>query len=865
MILRNHTICISLNSIHKKLVQLSVLYQRRKEADMENNKSSSQNNSTRNSNTRGTNRSMGSGNSRNAGSSSGNNGYRNGTGSGTGSTPKKDNKNMTANNKHKKKKNKRLRQKVRLTVLAIFLVFSLLFLAGCLFFDYKYGDAFVKYQNDANQLVGDSTPETFRQMETSLVYDSNKKLLSVLKGEKDVYYLSYDNIPQSAVQAMISIEDKKFLEHGGVDLSANIRAFVALVKHRGEITQGASTITQQLARNIFLSNEVSYERKLKEIFLAVDLEKKYSKREIMEFYLNNIYFANGYYGIQAASKGYFSKDVNKLSLSQIAYLCAIPNNPTIYDPLDYPANTLKRRDRILYQMYKDGKISEAEYDQAVAEKIKLKTKKPSRNNYVETYIFYCATRALMEQQGFVFKNQFKSDGDKKEYDKEYKEAYNKCQKSLYYGGYRIYTSIDMKKQEQLQKSVDDTLANFTEKTKDGIYKFQGAAVSIDNKTGRVIAIVGGRYQNTGGLTLNRAYQSFRQPGSSIKPLIVYTPSFENGYYPDNVVNDHKFEGGPSNSDGVYLGKIPLRTAVEKSKNTVAWQLYEELTPKVGLSYLLNMNFNRIDKNDYYPATSLGGFTYGVSPLEMTSGYAALENDGVFRKPTCIVSIKDSEGNVIVDGKMAKKQVYSQNAARMMTDVLTGVIKNGTGRGLGLNNMISAGKTGTTNDKKDGWFVGYTPYYTTGVWVGYDSPKTSNQLAGATYPGNIWKTYMNEINKGLENIPFSSYTDTRSDEEKAKDQGITPTPTETPTPTPTETPTPTPTDTVTEEPTEPGDGGTDITETPTEPENPDNGENPDNPDNGTDPGGNGTNNGSGDGQGTDNGVNGDNGGGDISTP
>ncbi len=749
---------------------------------------------------------------------------------------KKDSNTMTTSKKPKKKKNKRLRQKIRLTFLAVFLVFSLLFLAGCLFFDYKYGDAFVEYQKEANKLVDESTPETFRQMETSLVYDNNKKLLSVLKGEKDVYYLDYEDIPESVVQAMISIEDKKFLQHGGVDLSANIRAAIALIKHKGHITQGASTITQQLARGIFLSNEVSYERKLKEIFIAVDLEKKYNKKQIMEFYLNNIYFANGYYGIQAASKGYFNTTVNKLSLSQIAFLCAVPNNPTLYDPLDHPENTLKRRDRILYQMYKDGNISEAEYDQAIAEKIKLKSKKLDRNNYVETYIFYCATRALMEQQGFVFKTQFSSDKAKDDYNKEYSEIYAKCQKSLYYGGYRIYTSIDMAKQEELQKAVDDTLADFTEKNDEGVYKFQGAAVSIDNKTGRVIAIVGGRYQESQGITLNRAYQSFRQPGSSIKPLIVYTPSFEKGYYPDSQVNDHKFDGGPSNSDGVYLGKVPLRQAVEKSKNTVAWQLFQELTPKVGLSYLLNMNFSKIDKNDYYPAASLGGLTNGASTLEMTSAYAALENDGVFRKPTCIITIKDSEGNVIVDNKMIKKQIYSQNAARMMTDVLTGVIKNGTGRGLALDNMISAGKTGTTNDKKDGWFVGYTPYYTTGVWVGYDIPKTSSNLAGATYPGTIWKTYMNQINKGLDNVPFPSYTDTRSEEEKAEDQGITPTPTPTPTdtPTPTATPTETPTDTITEEPTEPDDGGdTEITETPTE-------EPTEIPDDGSDTGNNGDN-------------------------
>lgn len=666
----------------------------------------------------------------------------------------------------KKKRRSRFARKLRWILLLSTFIFSVTMLIGILIFYIKYGDTFEEYQKLAEKLVSESTPDTFRQTETSLVYDSNNKLISVLKGEKDVYYLEYKDIPPNAIKAMIAIEDKKFMKHSGIDLKANVRAFIALIKHKGGVTQGASTITQQLARNIFLSNEVSIERKLKEIFISVELEKKYTKAQIMEFYLNNIYFANGYYGIQAASKGYFNKTVDKLSLSQIAFLCAIPNNPTLYDPEEHPENTIKRRDRILYQMYKDGWITEDEYNEACQEKIELVQKKLSKNNYVETYVFYCATRALMAQDGFEFRNEFESEEDRERYEEKYNELYNHYQKSLYTEGYRIYTSIDMDKQKKLQQAVDENLKEFTDKTKDGIYTLQGAAVSIDNSTGKVVAIVGGRYQKTTGYTLNRAYQSYRQPGSSIKPLIVYTPAFERGRYPNDYVEDKKFEGGPSNSDGKYLGKITIREAVEKSKNTVAWKLFEELTPKVGLSYLLEMNFNKIDKNDYYPAASLGGFTNGVSPLEMTAAYATLENDGVYREPTCIVEIKDSKGNVIVGDNESKKRIYDVNAARMMTDVLTGVIKRGTGAGLGLDNMPSAGKTGTTNDKKDGWFIGYTPYYTTGVWVGYDIPKALSGLSGATYPGYIWKQYMNAIHKDLEYKEFPAYQDDRpaSDED-----------------------------------------------------------------------------------------------------
>ncbi len=671
-----------------------------------------------------------------------------------------------------KQTKRRFKKTIRWAFLILSLIISLTVLAVVLGFNFKYGDDIKQFESEAEQLVNQSNLDTFRQSETSLVYDKNEKLVSTLKGEKDVYYLEYNDIPEYVTEAMISIEDKKFMKHVGVDIKANIRAMLALLQNRGDITQGASTITQQLARNIFLSNEVSWERKIKEMLIAVELEDKYTKNQIMEFYLNNIYFANGYYGIQAASKGYFSKGIEELSLSQIAFLCAIPNNPTIYNPMVNPDNTKKRRDRILLQMYKDGIIDREEYETACNEEIELVQIKVSKNNYVETYVYYCAARALMEQQGFEFRNDFTDKADREAYDEKYYELYNQCQKSLYYEGYRIYTSFDLNKQKKLQNAVNDTLADYTEKDKDDTYSLQGAAVSVDNETGRVVAIVGGRYQESTGYTLNRGYQSFRQPGSAIKPLIVYTPSFERGYYPDDLVVDKAFKDGPTNSNGVYSGKIELRRAVELSKNTIAWKLFEELTPKIGLSYLLEMNFAKIDKNDYYPAASLGGFTTGASPLEMTAAFATLENDGIYREPTCIIKILDSKGEEIVGETTSEKRIFNSNAARMMTDVLTGVIKNGTGKGLGLDNMSSAGKTGTTSEKKDGWFVGYTPYYTTGVWVGYDIPKQMNELSGASFPGTIWNKYMSAIHKKLKNKEFTPFDDNRTPAKQTSEETIT---------------------------------------------------------------------------------------------
>lgn len=669
-----------------------------------------------------------------------------------------DTKNYNNDNYDKKRKNKRRRvkSKIKITLQLFTIVILSTITAGIFYFYYNYGSTILEMQSDAKEKVASSTLDTFRAAQTSTVYDANGKVITTIKSIKDVYYLEYKDIPEEFVDAMVVSEDRKFLQHGGVDYIANVRAAIELIKNKGRKTQGASTITQQLARGIFLTNEKTYRRKIEEIYMAEALEKKYSKMQIMEFYLNNIYFANGRYGIQAASKGYFGKSVDKLSVSQVAFLCSIPNNPNLYNPVTNFSNTMKRRDRILRQLYQEGKINLNAYTNALDETITLKKQKTEKNNYVDTYVTYCAVRALMKEKGFQFRNEFTDAEDKKAYDSSYDEMYGSCQKNMYTAGYKIYTSIDMKKQELLQKSVNDTLKKFTEVSDDKVYKLQGAAVCIDNSNGKVVAIVGGRSQDLGGYTLNRGYQSFRQPGSSIKPLIVYTPAIEKGYTPDTIVEDKPIKDGPKNSGGKYDGKMKLQRAVELSKNTVAWKVYKDVTPRVGLENLFKMNFSKIKDTDYTLASGLGGLTVGVSPVEMASAYATLENDGYYREPTCIIKIVDSEGNQIVRDSSATTEVYEQNATKIMTEILTGVIKNGTGKGLGLTNTISAGKTGTTNDKKDGWFVGYTPYYTTSVWVGCDLPKAMADLTGATYPGSIWHTFMNQIHDSSMTDSFDYY-------------------------------------------------------------------------------------------------------------
>lgn len=666
--------------------------------------------------------------------------------------------------KGKKMKKPKKFKKFRLFLKIFFLVLLLGVLAGLMLFYFKYGDDLLRWKNEAKQIVEDSNKNTFRETETSTIYAANKKPIAKLRGDKDSSYINFDEIPQEAIDCMVVTEDRDFYEHSGVNLLSTLKAAALLVKSKmthQDISRGGSTITQQLAKNVFLNNEQTYERKIREMFFAIELEKKYSKDEIMEFYMNNICFANGHFGIEAASKAYFSKSAKDLDLAEIAFICAIPNRPTLYNPLENYDKTNARKERILKQLLEAGKITTAQYSDAVYEKIVLDPAETIKTqDYMTTYAIACATKALMKKQGFEFKNQFDTDEEKQAYDKEYKTVYEECHSSLYTGGYEIYTSLSNSKQKKLQKSINTTLKGFKDKTKAGVYKLQGAATCIDNETGFVVAIVGGRKQKkTTGYTLNRAFQSYRQPGSCFKPLVVYTPQLERGYTASSIVDDSYFKGGPKNSSNRYSGKIPLRTAVEQSKNVVAWRLFKELTPKVGLSYVKKMNFAQIVDSDYYLSSSLGGLTNGASTVEMASGYATIENDGVYRDPTCVVRIKDGDGNVIVNNKknQDKKQVYEETASRVMTDILQGVLIRGTARGHALSNMASAGKTGTTNDKKDGWFCGYTPYYTTVVWVGYDSPKTLSDLYGSTYPLTIWENYMTQIHEKLEEKEFKSYS------------------------------------------------------------------------------------------------------------
>ena len=650
------------------------------------------------------------------------------------------------------KKKKRRRRKKKKSDKSFYVLQGLIILAfvavALLFVKSDYAEGIFALRSQAVETVRNSTIEDMQGQRVGVIYDSEGGVIAELKNERNIRYLTSEEIPQTVKDAFVSIEDKRFYKHNGVDVFALTRAVVKLID-KDAITQGGSTITQQLSRNVFLSHEVSWQRKVKEMFISWELEKVYTKDQILEFYVNNIFYANNCYGIESASQKYFGKTISECSISEVAFLCAIPNSPSRFDPLDHKENTLTRRDVILEAMYKNNKITEREYKDALAEVISVDSHSVTyEQSWAKSYAIHCVVEEMMAADGFEFQYDFELITDREDYEELYDEKFAEYREKLYLSGYQIYTSIDPQHQKALQNAIDVKLEEYNTKNTNGSYALQCAATCIDNETGLVTAIVGGRSQEDVSYDYNRAYLSSRPPGSSIKPLVVYTPLLERGYTASTMVTDKKEADGPKNANNSYAGSVTLRTAVEKSINTVAWSKFNELGAETAMQYLLEMGFKDIMPQDYTGSSALGGFTRGVSTLELSAAYTALENNGIYCSPSCIVRVEDSYGNVVLEHNGAEKQVYESEASKAMTDILKGVMTNGTAKGQGLSNMPSAGKTGTTNENKDGWFAGYTPYYTTSIWVGYDSPRWLKGLTGSAYPAEIWHNYMEEIHTGL---------------------------------------------------------------------------------------------------------------------
>ncbi len=633
-------------------------------------------------------------------------------------------------------------------IVCMVLTIVLCVLAGGLYL--KYRPLYLKYKEDAVRAVEESTADTFTKNLTGYIYDDNNNLISRLSIDMNADYLRYKDIPKDTINAFISIEDRHFREHKGYDLGGILRVGWRYLVTGGEEKHGASTITQQLARSVFLSNDVTLERKAREILTAVEIEKKYSKNEILEFYINNAYFANRCYGIEAAAKRYFGKSSAELTLSETAYLCAIPNSPSYYDPLEHADHALARRDKILEDMHDCGYITNTELREAKYSEIALKPQAAEKiQNYETTYAADCAIRYLMELNGFLFRYDFEHMDDYQDYLDAYNDCYEACRKKLYTGGYVVRTSLNEEKQALLQNTIDEALAFDEEVGSDGVYALQSASAVIDNQSHKVVAIVGGRSQDTEVYTLNRAYQSYRQPGSSFKPLAVYAPALDQGYTADSLlpnINISLAKGVGLAAVSLPGSRIRLDQAVERSVNGCAWWLFCSLSPEKALSYVKHMEFSRIVPDDHYPASALGGLTYGTTTVEMANGYSTLANLGVFHPATCLTSLKDRDGRELY-AEAEAEEIYTPGAASRMVNILKGVIRRGTASAMGWNLTVeAAGKTGTTNGCKDGWFCGITPDYSMSVWVGYDEPRILKNLYGATYPAAIWKTVMSELVK-----------------------------------------------------------------------------------------------------------------------
>ena len=629
------------------------------------------------------------------------------------------------------------------------------------------GQTLIGCMREAKDLVDSSTPDTFRLAQTSYIYSDDGTQLAALAESEDATYLSYEDIPADVVNAFVSVEDRTFWNNSGVDYKGILRVCVNYVKTKGQVAEGASTITQQLARGTFLSNEKTLSRKIKEIFIARQLTKKYTKEQIMEFYCNSCCFANGIYGVEDASQKYFGRSVSDLSLSETAYICAIPNRPEYYNPLKNSENAISRRNKILQDMYECDYITKDAGDAALAENItvaEVSDEEDTFYNYEATYAINCAIRYLMKQDGFEFKSHFEDDADYDTYNAYYDEMYKQAKHKLYTGGYKVTTTMNLKAQKNLQKIFDKELAFNTKVDEStGIYQFQGAMTVIDNETGKVVAMIGGRSQDELQQTysLNRGFQSFKQPGSSIKPLVIYTPALEEGYDANSTLTEIDVKAAKkSTSEKISKmsgKKMSLRYAVEDSKNGCAYSLYNIITPKVGLSYIENMNFSKIVQQDYTLSSGLGGLHHGTNTVEMANAYSTLENHGEYRQADCISSILDASGNEIYE-EPESKTVYTRSASDQMTDILEGVLNSSAGTAKGLkwssaSDVAAAAKTGTTNDNNVAWFCGYTPYYTISVWVGYDYPKSVKGLWGNTYPAYIWKEAMLYMIDGKDEADF----------------------------------------------------------------------------------------------------------------
>lgn len=591
------------------------------------------------------------------------------------------------------------------------------------------------------------SPYVIEKYEPSLateVYDRNGKLVYTFYLQKREA-VKFSDIPRNVVNAFIAVEDKRFFEHNGIDI---IRLFKSIIIDVLTLrpAQGASTITQQLARNMFLTPQKAIIRKIKEMLLAIKIERTFSKQEILEKYLNIIYFGNGVYGVQTASKFFFGKDIRNINLAEAALLAAIPKSPKLFSPINNYERATKRQRIILKLMKEYGFITEEEYKEALNTSIVITPPKLSATGSIGPYFMDMVRNYVISKYGEDF---------------------------LYKSGAKIYTTMDMDYQMKAD-SVLPVMLDYLESTyklkpskKD--YKkesnadsktpyLQGALITMDQNTGEILALVGGRDRSES--EFNRATQALRQPGSAFKPF-VYLTAVDNGYYGTDKLNDApiilyegtQYEWRPDNFDNTYLGEITLRKALALSRNLATVDLILQVGPEAVAAYCRRAGFTT--PIPPYPAIALGSLS--ISPMELTTAYATIANYGKRVKPYFIKKIVNRAGVVLEENKPQVQQVFDSTSVYILINLMRSVFTEGTAlpaiTAYGWDRP-SAGKTGTTNDFRDTWFIGFTPNILTTVWVGYDSVRTIFKNAtGAGVALPIWTQYMKLITKDTPVLDF----------------------------------------------------------------------------------------------------------------
>ena len=588
-------------------------------------------------------------------------------------------------------------------------------------------------------VAGNITPNA-----SSRIYDAKGKLITTVHAEENRIPVPITEVPQNLQNAFVAAEDVRFYEHHGIDPRGILRAAFSNLISRNATGQGGSTITQQLARNAFLTQEQTIKRKLLEVVLAFEIENKYTKKQILEMYMNQIYFGQGCYGIQTASKVYFGKDVKDLTLPQCAMLAGLPNSPNYYSPFRSLEAAKYRQGIVLDQMAKYGYISEA--DAAAAKAADVHLAKPQTTNSTGTTASYFINYVIQ-----VISDKYDSD-------------------AIYKEGLQVYTTLDLDMQKEAEQALKKELPAGNKDAK-GLTQPQGAMLSIEVGTGHIKAMVGGRGEDH----FNRAVQMVRQPGSSFKPF-VYLTAFENKYSPyDTISNEKKTYGGgwtPKNYGGTSGGQVTIEEALVNSMNIPTI----DLANKVGMSKILktaeDCGISTLVKdgksNDDNLAASIGGLTNGVSVYDMAKAYSVFANEGKLIEPTAIIKVVDRNGNVLEDhsGKPESKQVVDENAVYRLTSVLEEVISRGTGGNASIGRP-AAGKTGTTDDEHDAWFVGYTPELVTAVWIGDDTSSNAG-YTGGTIPAAIWRDFMSQALGAYKTKQFAVPESVRAEMSKARE-------------------------------------------------------------------------------------------------